>query len=742
MIEEEDTTMKKCDIIIPVYNAYDCLKPCIDSVIKNTDLKNNRLILIDDKSPDKRVLPLLKNYANDKSIILLKNDVNKGFVGTVNKGMKYSKDNDVLLLNSDTEVTKNWLNKIKKCAYSDEHIATVTPLSNNATFASIPWCFEPNKIPNGLSLEQMGKAVEDAALDLNIEVPTGHGFCLYIKRIVLEEIGFFDKETYGKGYGEENDFCFRAIDAGYKNVVCDNTYILHKESQSFSESKNELIKQGLQAITKKYPSYKAYLDMWCQSKKISILGNNFCYEVGKNQDKPNVLFVIHDFADIRNNIGGTSLHVYDIIKNLRNKYNFHILTPENNNYKLYSYWADSDNCSTITYPKVAQISEYPFFNSDYKNMIHEIIDKFNINIAHIHHLIGNYFDLFDALREKNIYTVITLHDYYSICLRINKLYKNKKYCSNPTADDCAECMKNKDISLERSFNLNKKWKELWHKYLKQCDYIICPSLSAKEEINKVYSDININIIEHGIDIDSKNKNLKLDDHNNIAFVGAIGIHKGSNILRKLINTRKSNFFQVHLFGKLDIPMNSHKNFINHGKYNRDELPKLLKENNIKIVCLFSICPETYSYTLTEAVASGVPVIAFDFGAIAERIKKYNLGWTLPINSDVDTIIKKIKEIFNNPGEYNKIIKSINKYKIKTSKEMSYEYDKLYESNLHYNNENKIDFNYIKNKIKESNIEYGNLSYANYAWVFDTLKWKIISKIKLPKFIKNMRGKND
>ena len=110
--------MKKCDVIIPVYNAYDAVNECIKTVINNTDLKENRLILIDDKSTDERIIPLLNNFKKDnkdKDIVILVNEKNLGFVGTVNKGMKYS-DNDVLLLNSDTEVPKNWLKNMKKCA--------------------------------------------------------------------------------------------------------------------------------------------------------------------------------------------------------------------------------------------------------------------------------------------------------------------------------------------------------------------------------------------------------------------------------------------------------------------------------------------------------------------------------------------------------------------------------------------------------------------------------------------------
>lgn len=98
--------MKKCDVIIPIYNAYECVEACIESVLKNTDLTENGLILINDKSTDERIPKLLNKYKNMKNIKVLENDVNLGFVGTVNRGMKLSK-NDVLLLNSDTEVTKN-----------------------------------------------------------------------------------------------------------------------------------------------------------------------------------------------------------------------------------------------------------------------------------------------------------------------------------------------------------------------------------------------------------------------------------------------------------------------------------------------------------------------------------------------------------------------------------------------------------------------------------------------------------
>ena len=143
------------DIIIPIYNAFDFVKKCIETVIEHTDLTQHTLLLVNDKSTDERILPLLNSFIKDNqslNIILIDNKDNQGFVRTVNIGMQYS-HHDVVLLNSDTEVTRNWLSKIQNCAYSKPAVATVTPLSNNATLASVPVFLAENTMSNVIFLQ-------------------------------------------------------------------------------------------------------------------------------------------------------------------------------------------------------------------------------------------------------------------------------------------------------------------------------------------------------------------------------------------------------------------------------------------------------------------------------------------------------------------------------------------------------------------------------------------------------------
>lgn len=682
--------MKKCDIIVPIYNAHDCVIECVNSILKNTKFNGNHLILINDASPDERIKPLLENYAKKyKQIIHLENEQNLGFVGTVNRGMQYSK-NDVLLLNSDTEVTENWLDKISDCAYSSDNIATVTPLSNNATLASVPNAFEPNDLPTGYTLEEMGKLVEKCSHNYYPEVPTGHGFCLFIKREVLDKVGYFDQESYGKGYGEENDFCFRCYEFGYRHVLCDNTYILHKESQSFLASKEALIIDGLNVLNKKYPMYRKRLDLWVQNKPIEYIGSNIALTIGSKEERPNILIIIHDW---KTKVGGTTLHVMDLVKNLRNKFNFHIFTYENNVYKVHSYFRDVE--SVVKYPKISQnIKSLNYYNNDYNDLLSKIIDDYKISFVHIHQLINHYFDVHEVLTKKKIKYMITLHDFYCQCPLINKIYKEEVYCGNPSNEKCANCLNyayNTKIDIQ-------SWRKEWHKLLKGASYIITPSESTKQEMLSVYENIDITVIEHGIDIKKEKSTLQISDENNdIAFIGAIGVHKGSKILEKFITNNMFNNSKVHLFGLTSVKSCADDgHYINHGTYTRDELKKLLQDNGIKLICLFSIWPETYSYTMTEAIACGIPVISYDFGAIAERIKKYNLGWIIGRNATAEEIAKFIDNIFSNPREYNEVIDSINQYKVTSSKQMSKKYEKIYEKNCSLKGKIFYDPDLIKN----------------------------------------------
>ncbi len=181
-------------IVVPVYNSPEELQRCVDSVFLHTKTPFE-LILVDDCSPDPAIGVLLEKYKAANAVRVLRNPINLGFVRSANAGMRASQQ-DVVLLNSDTEVTPRWLQKLTIAAYSDPKVATVTPFSNAAGAFSVPEIGVDAPIPFPFTILKMARLTERLSSHAYPWVPTGNGFCMFIKRQVLAEIGDFDEAEF------------------------------------------------------------------------------------------------------------------------------------------------------------------------------------------------------------------------------------------------------------------------------------------------------------------------------------------------------------------------------------------------------------------------------------------------------------------------------------------------------------------------------------------------------------------
>jgi GT2 family glycosyltransferase len=732
--------MKKVDIIVPVYNAIEYTEECIKSVIRNTDLKVHELILINDKSPDKNVYPMMCKYRDenkDLQITVLDNEQNLGFVGTVNKGMEYSKE-DVILLNSDTEVTKNWVEKILKCAYSNPYIATVTPLANNATIASVPNFGVDNELPKNMSLDEYAEMIERISKSRYPELTTGNGYCMFIKRTVIDELGLFDIDTFGKGYGEENDFCYRALDHGYTNVLCDNTFIYHKGTQSFKKenmtaSRAALIEEHMNLLRKKHPIYVEKTDAFLAKNPLRDIHENVQINIWIH-GKKRILYVVNEWEENMEMTGGTSLHIKDLIdSNNENNIASFVLAPDKNDLetiKLYLYTNEISKEIASFKTDLFSYGQIKYTNNKYKEILEVLFDTFKFDILHVHHFLFQTFDAIDVAKERNVYSIITLHDLYMKCPSINMVYIDK-YCEKDDRKDCKKC-------LHSRYGVNsdvlENWQKTAHTTLNKFDKIIVPSENTKSIFKDIYPDLNIEVVEHGVKVIQVRETKQIKNTFDIAFVGAMAIHKGSRILEELIKMNSN--IRIHLFGKPNCKKLSKNinNYISHGEYKRGELPQLLVDNNIDLVCIFATWPETYSYTLTESYMAKVPVLTFDLGAVGDRVKKDKLGWTIDFDIDAKKILEKIKEIEKNKKEYDEIVKNFKNYKFKPLAEMQEYYNNLY-SSINSNPEDNSLYQFIDFKSKSKEFEF-NMYQANYGHVVykyermrSTKIWKIAKKIK-------------
>lgn len=251
------------DVIVPVYRGVEPTRHCIESVLRARQATPCELVLIDDASPEPELSRYLDSLVGRAGVTVLRNAINLGFVQTVNRGMRLHPERDVVLLNSDTEVANDWLDRLRRCAGRAADIATVTPFSNNATICSYPVFCADNPLPPEVDVVELDGLFRKVNAGGLVDLPTAVGFCMYIRRPCLDRIGLFDAEGFGRGYGEENDFSRRAAKAGWRNVLCADTFVYHAGGVSFGTERPALAAAAGEILARRHPEYDALVRDFC-----------------------------------------------------------------------------------------------------------------------------------------------------------------------------------------------------------------------------------------------------------------------------------------------------------------------------------------------------------------------------------------------------------------------------------------------------------------------------------------------
>ena len=190
-------------------------------------------------------------------------------------------------MNSDTIVTPHWLSHLVYSAYLSNDVGTVTPFSNSSDI-SIP---ELGSIKDFKYLNKSAYQIDKLSFNNNLSAPTGNGFCLFIKRELIEDIGYFD-ESFGRGYGEETDFTFRAYKNGWINVRNDAVFVYHRRHASFNEEDSNTLKQeNKKLLEERYDDLYKLWDEFVSSHKIKDSVGRIKYNFVGNKDSERILYV-------------------------------------------------------------------------------------------------------------------------------------------------------------------------------------------------------------------------------------------------------------------------------------------------------------------------------------------------------------------------------------------------------------------------------------------------------------------
>jgi GT2 family glycosyltransferase/glycosyltransferase involved in cell wall biosynthesis len=594
-----------------------------------------RCVVVEDCSPDADLIAALINLSADGRIVLLRNQQNKGFPGSANAGMRFARGRDVVLLNSDTLVAPGWLDGLRQAVQGEPDIGTATPLSNDATILSYPSVETSNDIPDLTETSRIATLAQQVNSGVTVDIPTGVGFCMYIRRECLDSVGLLREDVFAQGYGEENDFCIRARHLGWRHVAVPGVFVAHVGGKSFGTAKAHLIERNLAVLNRLHPGYDALIAEYVQRDPLQS-ARRALDEARWHAGAPeagSVIMITHGRG------GGVQHHVTLQCNAIRDRgLRPILLTP-----------AKEPPGGTVCVVADGNDNKYPNLRyrlpTEFDLLVNLLRSSRPTEIA-IHHFIGHNATVLRLPEVLAVPYQVIVHDYAWFCPRITLLDASKRYCGEPDVAVCAACVADAGSAIEEAIG-PAALRERSSLVLKKAACVVVPSADTGRRLRRHFDVVRPIVGDWGDDtaLPPLAAPACRDGNIRVCLAGAVSIEKGYEFLLACARQSARNGLPIEFVvvgytcddrrlldtGRVTIT----------GRYEPAESVDLIREQEADIGMLPAVWPETWCYALSELWMAGLSVLAFDLGAPAERIRRTGRGWLVPLGTPPDIVVARL-----------------------------------------------------------------------------------------------------
>ncbi len=665
-------------IILPVYNAFDLLPEVLERVRTHTDLPW-RLVLIEDCSTDPRVRPFLRKWvathdtpASDQ-ITLIEHETNQGFIQSVNAGLNKAilHGNHVVLLNSDAFVPARWASRLIRPILRDDLIASVTPLSNDAEIFSVPAICQRRTLGQG-----QGDGMDQVAARLvtppeSCVAPTGVGFCMAMNIAFLRRLPRLD-HTFGRGYGEEVDWCQRARALGGRHVCQPALFVEHRGGTSFGKAqKRKLVARNNAIVAQRYPHFDGEVRDFVRTDPLltARLALAIAWAAGSQRSQqgkpaPTPVFLAHA-------LGGGAQRYLD------HRIAAHCAAARTDS-GARKMPADASGGASIvlrvggpirwqievaaldpaTGRAATCVSGHTHDFAIVKMLLEPVTHRHLIYSCGVGDpdpvtLPAHLLDL----RRPDDRLEVLFHDFFPISPSYTLLDSDGQYRGpvtqgrDATPQGAAHCTRRPDGTV---VGLGK-WQAAWGGLIRDADDVTVHSHDSRVQVLAAYPDAadRLRLRPHPplAPIERVRRVARKDRRRVIAVLGNIGVHKGAAVLRDLVDmigTRRdtASGISLVLIGNIDPAYALPAHVPVHGDYEIAQISALIERYAITDWLIPSIWPETFSYTTHEALATGLPVYAFAIGAQGEAVAAATNGIVIPFRQGGDDGSKRAADVLS------------------------------------------------------------------------------------------------
>lgn len=628
-----DTQAAECVVIMPVYKGYDETLAAIHAVLSSRQRTRFALHVINDVTPDAALDAKLAELAARKLFSYVRNETNIGFVKSCNRGLRAFPDVEVVLLNADAVVSGDWLDRMLAHARHDPSIATVTPLSNNATICSYPVVNGNNLVEPECSAAELDALAAACNAGRRSDVPTGVGFCFLMSRAGRDAVGILDEVAFGRGYGEENDYCLRAAKAGFRNVLAEDIFVYHAGQVSFAELAASEYAPGQAALIGKHPDYPMRVRQHLRTDpglygRMRLDLARLARFAGQNS----IVFISHALG------GGITTHIRHMERRLRAEG----IQVVHLRVGVTDRWSVEIGSDAVDAPFCPNLSPTSFHQL--RPLLDEFLSWLSPLAFHLHSLVG--FDwsattgIMEMVERSGRPFFFTLHDYSVVCHRNDLVLTNGNYCGLPAVETCRICVGG-DRSYPESIDPAVR-RQTFDRFLHGATAVFAPSQDIAERLAGAGATYPIVLRPHEEDgriasgciaaapdasRDGQPEPIR------VATVGAIGAHKGSQVILNLARDAQARQLPIsfHIVGYSDLTDDLEEAGVTEtGAYKTDEeAMALLAAIDPTCVFLPSIWPETFCFALSIAFDLQRPPVVFDLGAQRDRVEAAGFGFVVP-----------------------------------------------------------------------------------------------------------------
>lgn len=595
------------DIVVPVFRGITETRRCLESLLGNPQSTPCEIVVINDCSPEPELAGYLKDLESEGRITLLENETNIGFVDSANLGLMLHLDRDVVLLNSDTRVHGDWLDRLRRCASDNPGTGTVTPFSNNATICSYPRFLEDNPLPAGWTTEELDDCFRDVNRGRSAELPTAVGFCTYITRRCLDETGYLDSLHFGRGYGEENDFSMRAAIAGFGHRLCGDVFVYHAGGASFADEAAAASEAAQETLRTRHPQYEPLIHAYFREDQPRELRRRVDIARLAGSPRRKILMVTHRLG------GGTEKFVRELARLLEPELEVLVMRPTDMN-SVGIEWArpGEEFSACFQWPR------------DYSEMV-GFLKNIGVERLHFHHLVEYGDQVLHLPADLGVAYDFSVHDYYSICPLYNLISTAGRYCGEPDAEGCAACLSRHEALAGLDI---EEWRGRWAGLISDADRVVVPSKDVSKRLGRYFPEANYVYLPHAEaeEPPEATARKKRGDAIVVLVLGELSVAKGAWLLEACAVDAAARelpiSFQVLGWARERLRQEPEVPLLIMGPYADSQLDNLIERERADVIFFPAQWPETYSYTLSAAMRSGLPVAAPRLGAFSERLAGY------------------------------------------------------------------------------------------------------------------------